>query len=153
MRIGELARKTGCKTVTIRYYEQAGLLPVPQRSEGNYRVYTQSHAARLLFIRNCRALDMTLDEVRRLLDYRDNPDQDCGGVNVLVDEHIEHVAARIEELKALSRQLIELRSHCAAAREAADCQILQQLTASEQQADVEPTSHVGRSHGGIFQRD
>src|SRR5690606_19514454 len=114
MKIGELARKTGCKTVTIRYYEQAGLLPVPQRSEGNYRVYTQSHAARLLFIRNCRALDMTLDEVRQLLDYRDNPDRDCGGVNVLVDEHIEHVAARIEELKALSRQLIELRGHCAA---------------------------------------
>ncbi|MEJ6655001.1 MAG: Cd(II)/Pb(II)-responsive transcriptional regulator [Pseudomonas sp.] len=153
MKIGELARKTGCKTVTIRYYEQAGLLPVPQRSEGNYRVYTPSHAARLLFIRNCRALDMTLDEVRQLLDYQDNPSRDCGGVNVLVDEHIEHVAARIEELKALSRQLIELRSHCAAASEAADCQILQQLTGSEQQTDAGPTSHVGRSHGEIFQRD
>jgi len=153
MKIGELAKMTHCQVVTIRYYERAGLLPPPERSEGNYRVYTPAHAERLVFIRNCRALDMTLDEVRQLLDYRDHPTQDCTGVNELVDEHIEHVAARIEILQALQRQLTELRQRCTEGRGIADCQILQQLIASGNYLDEEPVSHVGRSHKDGIQRN
>lgn len=146
MKIGELAERTGCQPVTIRYYEQAGLLPQPPRSEGNYRVYTRVHEERLLFIRNCRALDMSLDEVRLLLDHQDNPDRDCGDVNALVDEHIDHVSQRIQALQMLERQLITLRQRCRESSAMAACPILQELTTGEQHAALGPGSHVGHSH-------
>ena len=65
--IGELGRRTDTKVETIRYYEKEALLPEPTRSASNYRLYGARHVERLQFIRRCRALDMTLDEVRALL--------------------------------------------------------------------------------------
>lgn len=94
MKIGELAKLTDCAVETIRYYERENLLPEPARSDGNYRVYTQAHAERLTFIRNCRTLDMTLEEIRSLLAFRDSPQDQCESVNALIDEHIHHVKAR-----------------------------------------------------------
>ena len=67
LKIGELAKRTGCPVETIRYYEREALLAAPRRSEGNYRLYDDAHAERLQFIRHCRSLDMTLDEIRSLL--------------------------------------------------------------------------------------
>ena len=95
MKIGGLAEATGTPVETIRFYEREGLLPAPARSEGNYRLYTAAHAERLAFIRQCRHLDMTLDEVRALLRFRDAPSADCGAVNDLLDAHISHAAERI----------------------------------------------------------
>src|ERR1700720_740241 len=65
--IGDLAKATGTKVVTVRYYEQAGLLPAPPRTSGNYRTYGADHLNRLRFIRRCRDLGFTLDQVRDLL--------------------------------------------------------------------------------------
>ena len=90
MKIGELAKLTDCQVETIRYYEKEGLLPPPARSDGNYRLYTQAHTERLVFIRNCRSLDMTLEEIRSLLGLRDSPQDQCESVNALIDEHIHH---------------------------------------------------------------
>jgi DNA-binding transcriptional MerR regulator len=59
MKIGELARLAGTNVETIRYYERDGLLPETSRSEGNYRIYGETHVQRLSFIRRCRSLDMT----------------------------------------------------------------------------------------------
>ncbi|HVK93518.1 MAG TPA: Cd(II)/Pb(II)-responsive transcriptional regulator [Noviherbaspirillum sp.] len=128
LRIGELAERTDCQVETIRYYEKEGLLPVPARSEGNYRLYSDVHVDRLMFIRHCRSLDMALDEIRRLLQFRDAPEQNCGEVNVLLDEHIGHVAARIAELKRLEKQLKMLRRLCDQAQEAKNCRILNELS-------------------------
>jgi DNA-binding transcriptional MerR regulator len=88
MKIGELAHHTGTQVETIRYYEREGLLPETARTDGNYRIYGTTHADRLRFIRNCRSLDMTLDEIRLLLRFKDSPAENCGGVNELLDEHI-----------------------------------------------------------------
>jgi len=146
MKIGELAKATDCAVETIRYYERENLLPEPARTEGNYRLYTQAHVERLTFIRNCRTLDMTLDEIRSLLRLRDSPDDACGSVNALIDEHIEHVQARIDGLVALQEQLVELRLRCNA--QGSECAILQQLETNGAVSvpDTEH-SHVGRSHG------
>ena len=114
MKIGELATITGCQVETIRYYEREGLLPAPQRSEGNYRLYLPEHVERLTFIRNCRTLDMTLDEIRELLSLRGRPAENCEAINTLIDEHIEHVNARIASLQSLQGQLVELRNSCLA---------------------------------------
>ena len=148
MAVGALARATDCPVETIRYYERESLLPEPARSEGNYRLYTQAHVERLTFIRNCRTLDMTLEEIQRLLALRDLPHESCAGINSLVDEHIEHVQARIDSLQALRAQLTELRDRCNDPKEAEGCGILRQLNVS---GGVQPLpddghTHVGKSH-------
>lgn len=149
MKIGELALSTQTQVETIRYYEREGLLPQAPRSEGNYRIYGPEHVERLAFVRHCRSLDMTLDEIRKLLSFKDAPQADCGEVNALIDEHIGHVAMRIGELKRLERQLKALREHCSRAADAANCGILNELTQSASPARVESANlHVPASHGG-----
>ena len=148
MKIGELAKLTDCQVETIRYYEREGLLPEPARSDGNYRLYTQAHVERLTFIRNCRSLDMTLEEIRSLLSLRDSPQDQCESVNALIDEHIQHVKARIDGLLALQAQLLDLRQRCSAGADKDHCGILQRLEVSGSVAAPEgEPSHVGRSYG------
>lgn len=130
MKIGELSRSTGTAVETIRYYEREGLLPGTVRTEGNFRVYGAAHLERLQFVRHCRGLDMSLDEVRVLLRFKDDPASDCGDVNALLDEHIEHVSQRIRELRALEKQLKALRDRCPASQDAGHCGILSGITAA-----------------------
>ena len=144
MKIGDLAQATGTDVQTIRFYEREGLLPAPARSAGNYRLYDASHVERLTFIRHCRTLDMALSEIRELLRFKDAPHANCGEVNALLDEHIEHVALRIRELKALQLELKRLRSACGQTREAQDCGILAEL--SQPAPSLTRASHVEASH-------
>ena len=146
LKIGELAKRTGCLVETIRYYEREGLLPVPPRSEGNYRLYDDAHVERLQFIRHCRALDMTLGEIRSLLKFSDEPEANCGEVNLLLDKHIEHVADRIQELTMLQAQLQQLRATCHQAQAVRDCGILQGLAQPEHEAPRKLGSHGGGCH-------
>ncbi len=147
MRIGELAQASGTPIETIRFYEREGLIPVPERTEGNYRIYTQDQADLLGFIRQCRNLDMALDEVRVLLRFKNAPQEDCGAVNVLLDEHIGHVSHRIRELRALEKQLRALRAECASPNAAKDCGILQGIDgAAGQQGPVPARRHVRGAH-------
>lgn len=127
LRIGELAKKADCLVQTIRFYESEGLLQEPARSEGNFRLYEEVHLERLLFIRRCRAKDMTLEEIRQLLNFRDRPELDCGEVNTLVDSHIAQVRVKIKELRELERELLDLRRSCGSARTARECGILNSL--------------------------
>jgi Cd(II)/Pb(II)-responsive transcriptional regulator len=127
LKIGELAKRTDLLVETIRYYEREGLLPDPPRSDGNYRLYSDTHLERLQFIRHCRSLDMTLEEIRNLLGFRDAPDRNCGEVNALLDEHIQHVGKRIKELKLLQKNLRGLRNLCQQEQATKDCRILQSL--------------------------
>lgn len=127
MRIGELAKVAGCQAETVRFYEQKGLLPPPVRSEANYRLYDATHAARLHFIRRCRALGMSLDEVQVLLDFHDHPDRPCGGVDELVDQHIAQIDRQIAELSTLRSELSQLRAQCDSTHLTASCEILRQL--------------------------
>ena len=147
MRIGELAQASGIPVETIRFYEREGLLPTPSRTGGNYRIYTQVHADRLGFIRQCRNLDMELDEVRVLLRFKEAPQADCGEVNALLDEHMGHVAQRIRELRALEKQLRALRAQCASPNAAADCGILQGLDVAVERSSKAPArGHVRGAH-------
>ncbi|HBO3987207.1 TPA: Cd(II)/Pb(II)-responsive transcriptional regulator [Pseudomonas aeruginosa] len=127
MRIGELGKKADCLVQTVRFYESEGLLPEPARSEGNFRLYDEVHLQRLLFIRRCRAKDMTLDEIRQLLNLRDRPELGCGEVNALVDAHIAQVRTKMKELRALERELMDLRRSCDSARTSRECGILNSL--------------------------
>ena len=146
MKIGELAKAAHTQVETIRYYEREGLLPETPRTEGNYRVYGSEHVDRLSFIRHCRGLDMTLDEIRVMLRFKDSPHENCGEVNALLDEHIGHVAARSKELKELERQLKTLRENCRESQQASQCGILSELSTASPQ-DHESTTRLGHVHG------
>lgn len=148
MKIGDLAQATLCPVETVRYYEREGLLPAPARSSGNYRLYGEHHVERLRFIRNCRSLDMTHDEIRALLAFRDGPEEKCDEVNALLDEHIGHVGHRIKELRVLERQLKDLRCQCQTVRTVRDCAIMQSLGRVPARVAQASEGHgkLGRTH-------
>jgi Cd(II)/Pb(II)-responsive transcriptional regulator len=133
MKIGELSTASGTPIETIRYYEREQLLPPPARTQGNFRVYEAAHLERLQFIRYCRGLDMSLEEVKVLLHFKDEPGGSCQEVNDLLDEHIGHVSRRIKELRALEKQLKELRLRCRSELTADCCGILTGLTEAAQE--------------------
>ncbi|RZL45944.1 Cd(II)/Pb(II)-responsive transcriptional regulator [uncultured Xylophilus sp.] len=142
MKIGELAKATDTSVGNIRFYEREALLPAPQRSENNYRSYGDEHIERLTFIRHCRSLDMALGEIRSLLRFKETPQENCDGVNELLDEHIGHVAERIRELRTLEKHLKVLRAQCAESNDAACCGILKELSTQTSASAVQP----GRKH-------
>lgn len=127
MKIGELSARTGCKVVTIRYYEQEGVLTRPARSAGNYRLYDEEDVERLRFVLYCRRHDMNLDEIRNLLSYRDNEQDDCVWVSDLLDTHIAGVDRQIASLKRLKKHLTALRASCDGGGNADSCQIMRGL--------------------------
>jgi Cd(II)/Pb(II)-responsive transcriptional regulator len=126
-RIGDLARQLSVSVETLRYYEREGLLPAAARSGGNYRLYSEAERERLEFLLHCRALDMSHEEIRRLLALRDHPESGCAEVNAVLDAHLGHVGERIRSLQRLQAQLKALRGRCAVPRQAGDCGILQGL--------------------------
>ncbi len=133
LKIGELAQEAQCSVETIRYYEARGLLPQSERSGNNYRLYGTSHLRRLIFIRNCRMLDMSHTEIIGLLKIMDEPATDCSSVNALLDEHIVHVDVRLQELQRLKEHLTLLRKKCQHKVQVKDCLILQGLSETQTQ--------------------
>lgn len=130
IKIGELAKLSETTVETIRYYEKEQLLPIAIRSESNYRLYNASHVERLQFILHCRALDLTLAEIRILLEYWDTPNKDCGNVNRLIDEHIHAVEVKMRKLAQLKCHLTALREQCNQEADAKSCGILNALADS-----------------------
>lgn len=130
MRIKELSQATGVDVETIRFYEKEHLLPAPARSTNGYRDYDAPHLERLSFIRHCRALDMPLSDVKRLLAFVDDPRRHCLDVDQLVDEQLSRVRARLKSMHALESQLVQLRSRCKSEHEGGTCGILQELVAA-----------------------
>ena len=130
LRIGDLGKQTGVDTETIRFYEKAGLLPAPHRSQNGYRAYDREHVERLAFIRHCRALDIPLTDIQRLLGFVAHPTSDCGDIDRLIDEQLLKVRARLASMQALEQQLEALRSRCGQHHLAGDCGILQELVAA-----------------------
>ena len=143
MKIGELAAFAQCTVETVRYYEKEGLISEPGRTAGNFRVYGAEHLERLRFIRNCRTLDMSHEEIRALLLLTDQPADDCGAINDVFDQHIAHVDARIQELTQLKSQLSVLRQRCQTERAVDACGILQGLASMEAEAKPERHTHLG----------
>lgn len=142
MKIGELAQVAQCTVETVRYYEKAGLLPAPARTQGNFRVYGPEHVELLRFIRNCRALDMSHEEILILLVLADQPDDGCGSINNVFDQHISHVNERIQELTQLKKQLQDLRERCTSEQAVDTCGILKGLASMETLEKAKRHTHL-----------
>src|SRR3954452_931627 len=126
--IGELAKRTGTKVVTVRYYEQIGLLPVASRTAGNYRTYSSEHLRRLRFIRRCRDLGFTLDQIRDLLRLSSRKNEDCEEVDRITAEHLAEIEQKISDLKRLAKELRRLNTCCQGNGIIADCRIIEALS-------------------------
>src|SRR3954467_15740432 len=103
--IGDLARATGTKVETIRYYERTGLLPLPPRTGRNYRGYGGRHPARLSFVRRARSLGFSIGQIKTLLDLAEQRDRSCEAVDAIVREHLAEVERKLADLSALRREL------------------------------------------------
>ncbi len=129
-RIGDLAKQAGVKVVTIRFYEQAGLLPVCERTPGNYRVYAQEHLQRLNFVRRCRELGFSLEQIRELLLLSASQQPTCADVCNVAADHLKEVESKITDLKRLASELRRIGSSCDGKRSSADCRLIASLTSA-----------------------
>lgn len=127
MTIGGLARETHCKIVTIRFYEQAGLLQAPERSRSNFRIYSTPHIQRLRFIKSCRDLDISLKDIRALLALQNDPTQGCHEVRILLKDHIHQLDQRVTSLLELKDDLARLDTVCNGEGSIDSCEILSRL--------------------------
>ena len=66
MKVNELSKRTGIHLETIRYYEKQGILPEPKRQANGYRSYDEESVALLMFIKNCRQLGFSLEDIKQL---------------------------------------------------------------------------------------
>ncbi len=124
--IGALARRTGCKVQTIRYYEQIGLMPAPVRTAGNQRVYSGAQADRLAFIRHSRELGFPLEAIRILLELSDDPNRSCEAADGIARVHLLEVKSRIASLNVLKAELERMIRQCRRGR-VADCRVIKVL--------------------------
>lgn len=124
--IGRLSKETGCNVQTIRYYEQIGLLKPPLRSSGNQRLYDESWAQRLRFIRHARELGFPLDAIRQMLTLADKPQQSCDLVDLIASDQLAAVERRIAQLEAMRAELGRMITQCQGGN-ADQCRILEVL--------------------------
>ena len=103
--IGDVTRRTGIATPTIRYYESIGLLKPAARSPAGYRRYTQSTVDELLFIRKAQALGFSLDEISEILTLTRAGKAPCSRVLSLAKQHLAAVDDRIRQLQRFRTQL------------------------------------------------
>ena len=123
--IGKAAALSGVSAANIRFYEKEGLLPPGVRTANSYRGYSSGDIHQLRFIRLCRAMDMSLDEVRTLLNLDLAEKADCAAANAALEAHIAHVGERLAELQALQQDLMDLRARCDGT--GPQCRIMQAL--------------------------
>lgn len=108
MQIGEVARQVGMATSAIRFYEEAGLLPEPERTASGYREYDRSVIDRLSFIRAGQGVGLTLNELSEVLMIRDRGEPPCRHVSDLIGIHMREVDQRIKDLQRLRQDLASL---------------------------------------------
>jgi MerR family transcriptional regulator, mercuric resistance operon regulatory protein len=125
--IGALSSRTGVNLETIRYYERIGMLPEPPRTRARHRIYGPEHAARLAFIRRGRELGFTLAEIRSLSNLLEGGSS-CAHADAqaLARSHIEHIRAKIADLRRIERTLVDASRRCDRGG-TADCPIIDVL--------------------------
>ncbi len=124
--IGDLARQTGTKVNTVRFYEDIGLLPCPMRTASGRRIYNAADVRRLSFIRHGRTLGFSVDEIRSLLALSDQPERDCGEAAAIARQHLCDIEERIARLQTLRSALVGVAASCDGGR-AADCRVIEAI--------------------------
>ena len=127
MKIGQVSKKTDLPVQTIRYYETQKLIKSAGRTEGNFRVYDSRVIEQLEFIKHCRHLDLSLSDIKRINELRDNPDAICEEVDELINDQINLVKIKMKELRKLKNQLETLTNSCSKNQKVGECEIIKSL--------------------------
>lgn len=139
--IGDLAERSGLSRDTIRYYEAAGILPEPPRSESGYRLYTADDVERLGFVDQAKALGLTLVEIVEILEIVEEGRSPCPEVLDALRERLEDTRRRIAQLESLesklSRTLARARAVEADRDVASRCPIIEGPTVAGKGAEAE----------------
>lgn len=125
--IGEASKRSGVKVPTIRYYEQIGLLPAPNRTMKDRRVYARDDLNRLAFIRHARELGFDIEAIRTLLSLQDNPRQSCEAADETARVRLAEVDRRIASLQALRSELVRMLDKGCEGR-VSNCRVIETLS-------------------------
>lgn len=128
MNIGEVSRRTGVSSKTIRYYEEIELVPAPARGDNGYRQYTDRNVNVLDFVSRSRSLGFTVEECRNLLALYEDRGRASADVRAIAKTHIAHIDAKLKELAAMRSTLSTLVDKCYG-DDRPDCPILEELAA------------------------
>jgi MerR family copper efflux transcriptional regulator len=94
----------------VRLWESKGLLPQAERTDAGYRLFTDDDdVAVLRFIRQAKSLDLTLTEIKDILDLQRHGAGPCGRVTTLLDAHIAEIDRTLHDLRAVRRTLVAAR--------------------------------------------
>lgn len=144
--IGELARRTGVKVPTIRFYEQIGLIAAPPRTEGNQRRYGKTEVDRLNFIRHARELGFEVEDIRELLAMTATPQASCHQADSIAKNHLSEIDRRIASLTALRGEMVRMIEECGHGR-VCDCRIIEVLANHSECGTEHLRPADGRLHG------
>ena len=124
--IGTLSRLAGVNLETVRYYERIGIMPVPSRTAGGYRVYSADHSRRLAFIHRARQLGFSLNEIRGLLELVDGHTYTCAQVHGLMVGHLSEINCKIADLRRLRKVMATMAAQCTRNR-VPECPVIEAL--------------------------
>lgn len=124
--IGEMARRTGVKITTIRYYEGRGLIDPPARTEGGQRRYSGAALERLAFLRHARDLGFGLEDISELMALAEHPAEDCAPAHQIAARQLADVERRIAALTRLRAELVRL-AETDDPGTAGDCRVIEAL--------------------------
>jgi Cu(I)-responsive transcriptional regulator len=127
MNIKDVAAKAGLPAKTIRYYEEIGLIH-PKRSANGYRSFATADVAKLTFLAHARGLGFTIEECRALLALYEDKARASAEVKTLAKGHLDRIAAKIADLRAMQATLSHLVQACAGDNRP-DCPILDGIAA------------------------
>jgi MerR family mercuric resistance operon transcriptional regulator len=130
MTIGTLAAVSGIKVTTIRFYERAGLMPLPPRTAGRQRNYTDGQMRRLLFICRARELEFSIEDIRLLLDFAESARTSCHEIQQLAASHLDDLRQQIAHLMKAEAALSHAVDRCCA-KAIAPCPVLEWLQSAD----------------------
>lgn len=137
--IGRIAKQADVGVDTIRFYEQKGLLPQPQRTAKGYRLYPPATVERLNFIRRAKRLGFSLEEITALLDLQDNGGTKSA-VKTLTNRKLEQINAKITDLESMRDVLQSLNQRCSGRGNVAGCPIIEALADNDDSQSINKTA-------------
>lgn len=146
MRIGELASETGLTPKTIRYYEEIGVIPEPDRDTNDYRDYSPGAVEKLLFVRDAQATGLTLAEIASIVELREEGHGTCSHVVALLERHLSELDRHLEDLRKTRKQLVAITERArnldpSACTDSIRCQTIA-VGAHKSGSTHEPVSHL-----------
>lgn len=125
--ISQLAKAAGVPTTTVRYYERIGLVQPDDRTNGNYRLYSDQSLNKMKFVRAAQAIGFTLDDIKTLLASPDGSTVSCRQVQTLIEERLAEVAQRLKDLRHVQHVLKSALEMCRTTQHADCCHVIETL--------------------------